>query len=259
MTAGSKRGRKWARQPAAAAAEMPLLDHLAELRTLLLRSCGILMIGVCVGFVFYEAVVELLMRPFAALPFIQDDQQLYINSILEGFTVKIKLSFFVGFILTFPVQLVLFLRFLFPALEPKEKKFLLYAILSSSVLILLSVYYSYGKILPLSIRFLTGSGFLPANVGILLGYKGNVFFVFQFVIAMLILFQFPVVLELLMFLKLLRRQTLVRGARFFIVGIVVLAALITPPDPISLVSVALPLIGLFYVTLFIAKIFNFGK
>ena len=123
----------------------------------------------------------------------------------------------------------------------------------------LSAYYAYYQIIPISIAFLTNTGFIPERVGLLLNYQKNIFYVFRFMLVTLILFQLPIILEVLMVVSLVKRRTLMRTSRFFVVGIFVLSALMTPPDFISQVSVALPLILLFFLTILIAKIFHFGE
>ncbi|BBM89768.1 Sec-independent protein translocase protein TatC [Spirochaetota bacterium] len=238
---------------------MTFLGHIEELRRLVIISLSVLIVGMIGAFYLYEAAVALLSRPFASLPKIAGGEDLYVTSILEGFVVKIKLSFFLGLILTFPIHVYLILRFLFPALKFKEKRIILYTLASSFVLIIISIYYSYGTILPLSVKFLTGKGFLPQNVGVLLGYGGNIFFVMQFILIALVLFQFPIVLELLMVMNVMKRATMLKWSRYIVIAICVVAAVITPPDPISMVSIAVPLIAMFYLTLVIAKIFKFGE
>jgi sec-independent protein translocase protein TatC len=83
--------------------------------------------------------------------------------------------------------------------------------------------------------------------------------IFQFLLITIIIFQLPIILEILMIMNLLGRRALLRASRFIVIGIFVLAAIVTPPDFISQVSLALPLVGLFFLTILIARIFNFGK
>ena len=74
----------------------------------------------------------------------------------------------------------------------------------------------------------------------------------------IVLFQTPIVLELLMIMNILKRKTLLRASKYVIVGFFVLSAALTPPDFISQLSLALPLVGLFFLSILIAKIFRFG-
>ena len=132
------------------------------------------------------------------------------------------------------------------------------AILSSAVLIAGSFYLSYFKIIPFSIGFLMTVGFIPNDVGVLLNFNQNIFYIVQFIVISMVLFQLPIILEMLLALNLISRKKLLASSRFIIIGILVLSALVTPPDFISQVSISVPLIILFFLTIGIAKIFNWG-
>ena len=236
---------------------MPFLEHVRELRKRVIISLIALLVGGIASFVFYDFIVDLLKKPFEnAVP---GETQLYVYSVLEGFIVKIKVSIFSGGILSFPVHLYNIIRFFFPALTKNEKKLLFYILIASGVLILGSSYFSYSKLIPLSIHFLVGGGFIPQGVGTVLNYGQNITYIFQFFLFSLLLFQLPVVVVILMKMRIVSRRFLLRSSRYFVVAIFVLAALVTPPDPISQLSLALPLVVLFYGTIFIAHLFRFGE
>ncbi len=239
--------------------EMSFLEHISELRLYIIISCAALAIGFILALFLYEPAVDFLSKPFLSLQSSQSKDILYITGILEGFFVKMKISFLLSLILTFPLHLFLVLKFLFPALTYKEKSFMSYILIASFFLVIVSLYYSYGKILPLSISFLTSAGFLPENIGVLLNFEKNIFFIFQFIFVALIMFQVPLVLFVLMMLGIIKRKRLWQSSRFVLVGIVVVSALLTPPDPLSLISIALPLALLYFLMLFLAKIFRFGE
>ena len=201
----------------------------------------------------------MLFAPFEAISGSDAEDILFVNSIFEGFLTKIKVAFLCGIILSLPVHFYNVIRFVFPGLKPKEKQVIGISLSASFILVALSAYYAYYQIIPISIAFLTNTGFIPERVGLLLNYQKNIFYVFRFMLVTLILFQLPIILEVLMVVSLVKRRTLMRTSRFFVVGIFVLSALMTPPDFISQVSVALPLILLFFLTILIAKIFHFGE
>lgn len=241
--------------------EMSVLEHLGELRSRLLFSLFALIIGTIVVFSFYDHIYRFFFIPFLKLRVMSfpGNEKLFINTLFEGFTTKLKLSVIVGAILSSPVHLYNILAFTFPGLRPVEKKVFILSLLSSFVLIVGSVYYSYFKIIPIAIQFLTSRGFVPRDIGLLLNYQKNVLYVLQFIIITLVIFQLPIVLEITMIFGLIKRRRIVRASRFVIVGIFVLSALLTPPDFISQVAIALPLILLFFITIGIAKIFSFGE
>ena len=93
----------------------------------------------------------------------------------------------------------------------------------------------------------------------LLNYGQNIFYIFQYLLVSLVLFQLPILLEILLIVNIIKRKTLLKASRYMIVFIFILAAILTPPDFMSQVTLALPLIVLYFLTIFIAKIFKFGE
>ena len=239
--------------------EMPLLAHVAELRRLLIFSIVALVAAAIGAFSFYEGVIDLLYRPLQALEQTGTGELLYINTIFEGFLTRVKISLFCGLVLSFPVHLFHAIRFVFPGLHRREKRIVLVALICSFVFIILSFLYSYYKIIPISVSFLTGEIFIPKRTGLLLSFSGNIYFILQFMFVALVVFQIPIILEILLIMNVVSRKSLWRIARYIIVAFFILAAIVTPPDFITQLSIALPLTGLYFLTLLVAKIFGFGK
>ena len=240
-------------------AQMPLVSHLMELRKCLIVSGIALIAGFCLALPFYDRIMEFLYTPLKDLGSSGEGEILYINTIAEGFLVKLKISALAGFILSFPVHLLNLLSFVLPGLLKREKKILMVTLLCSFVLIIWSFFYSYSTIIPVSVVFLTGRGFIPENTGLLLNFSGNIFYILQFMLMSLVVFQLPIVLELLLVLKLVTRKMLFKTGRYMIVLFFLIAALITPPDMVTQAGLALPMTLLYYLTLLVAKIFRFGE
>ena len=171
---------------------------------------------------------------------------------------KFKLSLILGAILSFPIHLFTFIYFVVPALKRREKWWLAIALLVSFLLVIGSLFISYSKIIPLMVSFLTTSGFVPTNVKVMLNFQSNISTILQFIIYTLLLFQLPILLEFLLALNIVSRKALWKASRYVILGTFILCAIVTPPDIISQVGLALPLIGLYFVTILIAKICGFG-
>ena len=238
---------------------MPFLEHIRELRKRIIISFISIGIGFIITFIFYNSIIEILSKPFQELDLILKHKTLFINSIYEGFTTRIKISFLGGIIISLPVHLYNSVKFIFPGLKIKEKKLIRYSLIASFFLIIISGYYTYFKLIPFSIKFLTGSGFIPENVSLMLNFGKNIFIIFQFLLAALLIFQLPLILELLLILNIIKRKTLLKAGRYIIVGIFILSAIVTPPDWLSQTAFAIPLAALFYLTILIAKIFKFGE
>lgn len=243
--------------------EKHIFEHLLELRKRLIVSLLAALAASVVCFIFYDRILSFLFSPFSKIKageqLLQEGKVLFVNTIFEGFLIKLKIALLSGFILSAPVHLFNIVRFVFPGLTPKEKKVIVISLAASFVLVVSSFFYSYYKVIPISIQFLTGSGFIPKNTGLLLNFGRNIFYIFQFLIISIILFQLPILLEILMIMNVVRRKSLLKISRFVIVGVFVLAAVVTPPDFISQLSLAIPLVLLYFLTILIAKIFRFGE
>ena len=238
---------------------MTFFDHLRELRLRIITSLIAVLIGSVIAFIFFDTIISKLYRPFLPLDTAQLQSTLFINTLFEGFLTKIKVSVISGIVLSFPIHLYNVIRFIFPGLNQKERKIIALSLAASFVLIVFSVYYSYFEIIPLSVRFLTSKQFIPANVGILLNYDKNIFYILQFILITLIVFQIPIILELLLIMNVVQRRQLLRVSRYVIIAIFVLSAVITPPDFISQLTISTPLILMFFLTILIARIFHFGE
>ena len=189
---------------------MPLLSHLNELRRCLIISIAALLAGFIVALGFYDSIMEFLFKPLLSLPS-SDGELLYINTVAEGFLVRMKISALAGFILSSPIHLINILSFVFPGLLKKERRIIIITLITSFVFIIASFFYSYYSIIPVSITFLTGKGFIPENTGILLNLNKNIFYILQFMLMALVAFQLPIVLEMLLILNVLNRKKLLKA------------------------------------------------
>jgi sec-independent protein translocase protein TatC len=240
--------------------EMSFIDHLRELRKRIIVSMIAILCAAIVSYIFFDYIVTFLFKPFRGIEALSiRDEILFINTIFEGFLVRLKVAILAGIVFSLPVHVFNIIKFVLPGLTAGEKKVILISLIVSFCLIAFSFYYGYFNVIPISIGFLSSSGFIPDDVGLLLNYGKNIFVIFQFLMITVILFQLPIILEILMIMNVLSRRALLKASRFIVVGIFVLSAIVTPPDFVSQISIALPLIGLFFLAILIARIFNFGK
>lgn len=242
-----------------AEAQMPILSHLKELRRSLIISGIALAVGFVIAIGLYDVIMDFLFEPLLQLSGGSDGKVLYINTLAEGFLVRLKISGLAGLILSLPVHLFNILHFAFPGLVKKERQIIIITLICSFIFVVGGFFYSYYSIIPVSVVFLTGKGFIPENTGVLLSFGGNIFYILQFILMTLVVFQMPVLLEILMVLNVVKRKVLFKMGRYMIVLFFLIAALITPPDFITQVGLALPMTVLFYLTILIAKIFKFGE
>lgn len=237
---------------------MHIFEHLRELRKRLISSLVAFAIFTVIAFLIHDSIVTLFIQFFSTISE-GSGSSLFVNSVVEGIATKFKISLIAGLTLSMPVHLYNIILFVFPALHKKEKRTITISLICSFVLIVLSIYLSYFKILPLSINFLTTDDFIPGDVGLLLNYNTSIFYTLYFVFWSVIAFQTPILFVLLMSLNIISRKAAFKSSKFVISIIFILAAIVTPPDAISQVGLALPLVILFYLSIFIAKIFKFGE
>ena len=240
-------------------AQMPILTHLKELRRCFIISGVAFAIGFIVAISLYDYIMNFLFEPLLQLSKGDDGKILYINTLAEGFLVRLKISALVGFIVSLPIHIFNILYFVFPGLVRREKQIITLSLFSSFAFVVGGFLYSYYSIIPVSVLFLTGEGFIPENTGVLLSFSGNIFYILQFILMTLVVFQMPILLEVLMILKIVKRKVLFKLGRYMIVVFFLISALITPPDFITQIGLALPMTVLFYLTILIAKIFKFGE
>tara|TARA_B100001113_G_C21081326_1_gene610077 strand:+ start:270 stop:1001 length:732 start_codon:yes stop_codon:yes gene_type:complete len=235
-----------------------IIEHLSELRTRLLYSVTVILMTTILSFLFYDYLISYLVLPYTHLKIINSDT-LYIYSLLEGFTTKIKFSFYLGLLFAFPIIIYQILKFIIPGLKCNERKIIIISLLFSFILAIAGFYLSYFYLIPYSIEFLTSTQFIPKNVGIILNFYQNIFYIFNFLIISFLVFQLPILMGVMLYLNILKRQPLWSAGRYITIAIFVFAAIITPPDIITQLSIGIPLTMLYFFILSIAKIFNWGN
>lgn len=225
--------------------QAPLIDHLIELRGRLLKSLGALAVafGICLYFV--RPIMAFLVQPLRDAA--GAGGKLIYTKLYEAFFVDLKVALFAAFMLSFPVIANQIWAFVAPGLYAKEKKAFLPFLLATPLLFTAGAALAYYVVMPTAFAWMLGfqgnrGGIqieaLPA-VGDYLGL------VMQFIFAFGISFLLPVLLLLLNRAGLVTRQQLTEARRYVIVGITVLAAVLTPPDVGSQVMLAVPLLLLF--------------
>lgn len=238
---------------------MPLLSHLTEMRNRLIISVIALLACFVISLFLYDFIMEVLLKPLLVLTSPVDDNVLYINTIFEGFVVRLKIAGISAVIISTPVHFFNLIRFVFPGLHKKEKQVISITLIFSFIFAILSFFYSYFTILPVSIQFLTSQGFIPENTGMILNFGGNISYILQFMMVALLVFQIPIILEVLLILNLISRKVLLKYGRYIVVLFFIMSAVLTPPDFVTQLGIAIPLSVLYYITILVAKIFRFGE
>ncbi len=238
--------------------EQSLFDHIRELRSRIIQSSAVVVLTSMLAYWRYNDILDVIYRPFEQLEG-ANGKALYATSLFEGFLVRIKISILAGVILAFPFILFHIIKFVIPALHARERQFMAWMVSGAALLAIGGLIYSYYGIVPLCVKFMTDAEFIPPQVGLLLNFEKNIFYILQFMLVIVVVFQLPIVLITLMALNLVSRAALLKASRYVIVLFFIIGGIITPPDVISQISVAIPLIALYFLSIGIAKIFNWGR
>lgn len=228
----------------------PLLDHLIELRSRLLKCVVALLAGFFLCFYFSDTLFAILVHPLKDA-FGPAGGKLVYTKLYEAFFVQVKVALFGSFFLSFPVIANQLWAFVAPGLYAKEKKALLPFLLATPVLFMAGASLAYFVVMPTAFHFFlqyqgTSSGIQVEALPSADSYLG---LVMQFVLAFGISFLLPVLLMLLNHAGLVSRQQLVGLRRYMIVVAFIVAAVLTPPDVVSQLMLAVPLVLLYELAL----------
>jgi sec-independent protein translocase protein TatC len=232
------------------ASEAPLLDHLIELRTRLIYCVIGFIATFIVSFFFSSNILSLLILPFKWGT--GTDTGLISIKLLGVFLVKLKIAMFGGMFISFPLIATQLYRFVAPGLYRNERQALFPYLIATPIFFVLGAALVYFFLLPVAIHFFYGLAASTGDAGqaaiqLMPDVEAYLDFVMMLILAFGLTFQLPVVLTLLGQIGIVSYDMLTKGRRFAIVGVCALAALITPPDPISMIAMAVPLMGLYEV------------
>lgn len=229
----------------------PLLEHLVELRARLLRAVAALAVAFFVSLYFAKDILAFLVQPL-----LDAGQDRLIYTKLYGqFFVELKVALWSAFFVSFPVIANQLWAFIAPGLYAKEKKAFLPFLLATPVLFLAGGALAYFVVMPTAFHWFLGFQGRPGGVVIeaLPNSEDYLGLVMQFILAFGLSFLLPVLLLLLNIAGIVSREQLVRARRYMIVLAFVIAAVATPPDVISQLMLAIPLVLLFEGSLLVMR------
>lgn len=231
---------------------VPFQDHITELRRRVMYSAIAIFITTVIAFIFHEQVLTLLMQPAQGFTNIPSGKPIY-TDLTEFISTAMKASLLVGLLTAMPFVLYQMVRFVAPGLSPSERRYL-YGLLPAVVLaFLLGAAFGYRVLFPPAIHFLLSFGSDIATPYIRIG--SYVSLMISLLFWMGIVFETPIVLFFLSRIGVVSPEQLGRQRRYAIVVAFILGALITPTfDPVNQTLVALPIIVLYEVGIWLAKI-----
>ncbi len=235
--------------------ETGFISHLVELRKRLINSFIFLIILFVLCYFFSEYIYGFLVDPYANAVKNDDiERRLIFTALQETFLTYLKVSFFTAFFITSPFILIQVWKFIAPGLYSHEKKAIMPYLILTPILFLLGGMLVYYLIMPLAIKFFLSfeSSGLNTNLPIQLEAKVNEYLslVMKLIFAFGLSFQLPVVLSLLARIGVVNARFLKERRKYVVVMIFAAAAVLTPPDPITQIGLAIPLLILYELSIF---------
>ncbi len=229
-----------------------LKPHLRELRKRLIISVLAVFVAFVACFFFWQPILDFIIAPLKSV--LPAGSNVIFTQLAEPFLTAVKVAFFAGLLASAPVIFWQFWLFVAPGLYDNEKRLVVPFVFCASAMFFAGAAFCYYFVIPVGFFFLVnfGSQLFTAMPSIA-SYVG---FFTKLVVAFSLSFELPIVSFFLAKIGLITDATLKGGFRYAVVGIFVFAAIMTPPDVFSQILLALPLVGLYILSIYIAKIVN---
>jgi sec-independent protein translocase protein TatC len=240
------------------------VGHLTELRSRLIKSFIFLMIIFLICYFFSADIYRFLVQPYSDAVLSNElDRRLIFTALHEAFLTYLKVAFFAALFISSPVFLTQIWKFIAPGLYKNEKRALLPYLIATPTLFILGGCLVYYLIMPLAIKFFLSfeSVAEPGAIAIQLEAKVNEYLslVMRLIFAFGMSFQLPIILSLLARIGIIDSEYLKNRRKYVVVIIFAIAAVLTPPDPITQIGLALPLLLLYELSIFTVKFIEKNK
>lgn len=237
--------------------KMPLIDHLIELRQRIIRSMVAFFICFVVAFYFANPIFDFLTRPLAHVWEGQEGRHLIYTALQEKFFANVKVAMFGGLMLSFPIIASQLWGFIAPGLYRKEKAAFLPFIVATPIMFLAGASFVYYIFIPNAFRFFASFEEVAHDGALAITAMPRVSeylsLIIQLILGFGIVFELPVLLTLLVSAELLEARSLAKQRRYAYVAGFIVAAILTPPDALSMMMMAIPLIGLYEISIVLGK------
>ena len=229
--------------------KQPLLAHLVELRSRLIKTMIMITLLFVIFYLFADNIYNFLVQPYANAVEGEEGRRLIFTALHETFFTYIRVALFAALFISLPFLLIQLWIFVAPGLYKNEKNVVVPYLLATPILFILGSALVYYLIMPLAIKFflsfesIGGNGALPIQ----LEAKVNEYLslIMRLILAFGLCFQLPVALTLMARAGLVSSEGLKKNRKYVIVGIFAIAAILTPPDPISQIGLGIPILLLY--------------
>ena len=224
--------------------QMSFLEHLEELRWRLIKSIIAILLGGMISFLFIEEILQFLISPIKDLSNPPDLQVLKVQGM---FMIKWGVSLLGGVVLSIPVLTYQLAKFIGPGLHNNEKKVMFPLVFFSYFAFLIGIVFAFVVLIPYSLNFFTSMGMEEVKNNFSINYYFS--FITMLLLGSGIIFELPIIVFILSSMGILTPAFMRHYRRHSLVFILVLSAFITPPDPISLIFMSIPLAILYEISI----------
>ncbi|MBS3907469.1 MAG: twin-arginine translocase subunit TatC [Syntrophaceae bacterium] len=235
--------------------KLPLTSHLQELRKRLVLSFIAVAAGFVICYAFSQDLFDILSKPL--LKTMPSGSSLIFTSVAEAFFAYMKVAFIAGIILASPFVLFQVWAFVAPGLYRHERRYAIPFVAAGSFFFALGILFAYFVAIPVGFKFLLG--YATDFIKPMPSMKEYLSFSIKFLLVFGLVFEFPVVLVLLARIGVVDAKMLAKHRKYAILLIFIFAAVMTPPDVISQLLMAIPLMGLYELSIILSKIFGKKK
>lgn len=236
--------------------KLTLIEHLIELRQRLFYSVAALLACFALCYGFAPKIYQFLVAPLAKIYDGEAGRKLIYTGLTEAFFTYVKLAFWAGFMLAFPFIAYQLYRFVAPGLYRKEKKALAPFLIAAPILFIMGAAMAYYFVFPVAWRFFLGfENHSSSGVPIVLEARVSEYLslVMHLIFAFGLAFQMPIIITMLCYADLLSVETLKKKRRYAILIVFIIAGIITPPDVISQIGLAIPMLLLYESSILVCK------